>query len=125
MMIYHITTRKAWRAALATGDYRTEGLATDGFIHCSTLPQILPVAEYLFKDKRRLVILLIKPARLSSTLKWEPPSGGTPPPGVPAGDTFPHIYGPIDLDAVKRVLDLERNPDGVFELPEDLQRPDD
>ena len=125
MMIYHITTRKAWRAALATGDYRAESLATEGYIHCSTLPQILPVAEQIYKDKRRVVILLIKPARLSSPLKWEPPSGGTPPPGVPEGDTFPHVYGPIDLDAVKRVLDLERNPDGVFELPEDLQRPDD
>jgi uncharacterized protein (DUF952 family) len=116
-MIFHITSRTAWRGALATGDYRTEDFASEGFIHCSTLAQVLPVAEKFFKGQRELVILLIEPTLLSSTLKWEPPSGGTPPPGVPAGDTFPHVYGPIDLDAVVKVLDLETNSNGVFTLP--------
>jgi len=116
-MIFHITSRTGWRAALATGDYRAESLATEGFIHCSTLSQVLPVAEKFYKGQRGLVILLIEPALLSSPLKWEPPSGGTPPPGVPKGDPFPHIYGPINLSAVVKVLDLESDSNGKFQLP--------
>jgi uncharacterized protein (DUF952 family) len=50
-------------------------------------------------------------------LKWEPPSGGTPPPGVSAGDQFPHIYGPINLNAVRKVVDFDPNPDGSRTLP--------
>jgi uncharacterized protein (DUF952 family) len=30
---------------------------------------------------------------------------------------FPHIYGPLNLDAISRVLDLQRDSDGIFQLP--------
>jgi uncharacterized protein (DUF952 family) len=110
-MIFHITTRKAWEDARTKGEYTVESLASEGFIHCSTLAQVLPVADKFYKGQSGLVLLVIEPALLSSTLKWEPPSGGTPPPGVPAGDPFPHIYGPINLDAVVKPLDFEPNPD--------------
>lgn len=116
-MIYHLTTRKFWKRALATGDYRTDSLEDDGFIHCSTLLQTLPVAEKFFPKKNKLVILLIENTLLTSHLKWEPPSDGTPPPGAPAGELFPHIYGPLNLDAVVKVLDMARNDEGWFELP--------
>jgi uncharacterized protein (DUF952 family) len=116
-MIYHITQRNDWQAALGSGQYRTESLATEGFIHCSTLEQVLPVAENFYKGQSGLVLLAIEPALLSADLKWEPPSGGVPPPGVPEGDVFPHIYGPIDLDAVVSVLDLEADRRGKFKLP--------
>lgn len=116
-MIYHITSRAAWEEAQAKGEYRADSLMTEGFIHCSTLSQVLPVAENFYKGGRGLIVLAIEPSLLSSDLKWEPPSGGTPPPGVPAGDQFPHIYGPINPDAVVRVFDLALRPDGTFTLP--------
>ena len=116
-MIYHITSRNKWQTALATGQYRAESLTTEGFIHCSTLEQVLPVAENFYKGQSGLVLLAIQPALLSSDLKWEPPSGGTPPPGVPDGDSFPHIYGPINLDAVVSVVDLEKDSQGKFKIP--------
>jgi len=116
-MIYHIAPRKDWRTALATGHYHAASLVTEGFIHCSTVSQVLPVAEDFYKGQHGLVLLAIEPTRLSSDLKWEPPSGGTPPPGVPRGDPFPHIYGPINLPAVIKVFDLEQNTNGAFILP--------
>ena len=116
-MIFHITSRTAWTEAQQRGDYRAESLATEGFIHCSTLSQVLPVANNFYKGQSGLILLEIEPTLLSSTLKWEPPSGGAPPPGVPVGDMFPHIYGPINLDAVVRVIDLISKPDGTFDLP--------
>ena len=116
-MIYHITSRTAWTEAQAKGEYTAPSLATEGFIHCSTRSQVLPVADTYYKGHTGLVLLLIDPALLSSSLKWESPSGGTPPPGVPEGEMFPHIYGPIDLNAVLKVVELELNSNGAFTLP--------
>lgn len=116
-MIFHITSRKAWDEAQGRGDYHAESLATEGFVHCSTRSQVLPVAQNFYKGQHGLVLLAIEPALLSSELKWEPPSGGTPPPGVPQGDLFPHIYGPINVDAVANVVDLEQNSQGKFRIP--------
>ena len=116
-MIYHITTRQAWYEAQQRGEYRAESLESEGFIHCSTQTQVLPVAEKYYQGQQDNLLLVIDPIRLTSELRWEPPSGGAPPPGVPEGELFPHIYGPINLDAVVKVLDLESNPDGSYQLP--------
>ena len=116
-MIYHITSRRAWREAQQRGDYQVESLETEGFIHCSTDKQVLPVAEKYYPGQRGLLVLMIDPSLLSPDLKWEPPSGGSPPPGVPEGEPFPHIYGSINLDAIVKVFDLEANPDGKYSLP--------
>jgi len=116
-MIFHITSRTAWDESQKHGYYRAESFALEGFIHCSTLSQVLPVANNFYKGQSGLVLLEIEPTLLSSTLKWEPPSGGAPPEGVPEGDQFPHIYGPINLDAVVRVVDLASKSDGTFDLP--------
>ena len=116
-MIYHITSRKAWRDAQQRGDYRLAGLETEGFIHCSTGSQVLPVAEKYYPRQRGLFVLMIDPERLTSELRWEPPAEGAPPPGVPDGESFPHVYGPINLDAIVKVYDLETNPDGKHSVP--------
>ena len=116
-MIFHITSRPAWEDAQAHGDYRAASLETEGFIHCSTHSQVLPVAENYYKGQSGLILVVIEPTLLSSTLKWEAPSGGTPPPGVPDGELFPHIYGPINLNAVVKVLNLEKNSQDRFILP--------
>jgi uncharacterized protein (DUF952 family) len=118
-LIYHITSHTAWDEAQQRGDYHAESLETEGFIHCSTHSQVLPVAENFYKGQSGLILLVIEPALLSSALKWESPSGGTPPPGVPEGDSFPHIYGPINLDAVVKILDLNTDPNNKF-IPPDL-----
>jgi len=116
-MIFHITTRADWETAQAKGEYIADSLRLEGFIHCSNLAQILPVAEKYYKGQNGLVLLMIEPTLLSSTLKWEDPSGGTPPLGVPEGDQFPHIYGPINLDAVVNVFDFIRDTNGDWAMP--------
>jgi uncharacterized protein (DUF952 family) len=116
-MIYHITSRKAWRDALQRGDYRAASLETEGFVHCSTGTQVLPVAEKYYARQRGLLVLTIDPEKLASKLKWEPPAEGAPPPGVSEGELFPHVYGPINLDAIVKIYDLETDPDGKHNAP--------
>lgn len=120
MNILHITSRKEWIQATRAGEYSAPSLATDGFIHGSTIKQVLPVAAKYYREQTGLVLLEIDPKRLVSELKWESPSGGGPPPGVPEGEAFPHIYGPINLDAVVQVLDFEPGDDGEFSIPSSL-----
>ena len=117
-MIFHITARTDWEDAQQRGEYRAESLETEGFIHCSTPSQVLPVAENFYKGQSGLILLGIEPTFLSSPVKWEPPTGGSPPPGVPDGDSFPHIYGPINLNAVVKVFNLNLDPKGGFTLPD-------
>ena len=117
MNIVHITSRTAWVGATRTGYYMAPSLQTEGFIHCSTSSQALAVAGKYYEGQTGLVLLVVDPSRLIPELKWEPPTGGGPPPGVPAGDMFPHIYGAINLDAVVQVLDFEADSNGNFSLP--------
>jgi len=78
------------------------------------------VVEKFYIGQQNLLLLIIDPSLLAADLKWEPPSGGAPPPGVPEGEPFPHIYGPINLEAVVKAVDLGANPDGNYDLPIDI-----
>jgi len=105
-MIYHITTQSAWGAAKGTGAYRAPSLATQGFIHCSTADQVTRVADNLFAGQHGLVLLHIDPEKLAAKVVYENLEGGT--------ELFPHVYGPINLEAVVRVTPFEPGPDGRF-----------
>ena len=119
MNILHVTTRKAWIEATRLGEYSAPSLQEEGFIHASTISQVLPVAAKYYKGQSGLMLLEIDPKKLGSELKWEPPTGG-PLPGVPEGDAFPHIYGPVNLDAVIQAVDFEPDATGEFHLPSSL-----
>ncbi len=121
MNIVHIASRLLWEEARQLGRYSPPGLASEGFIHCSTVAQVTAVAGKYYRGQSGLVLLVIDPARLTSTLRWEPPAEGAHPPGVPSGDLFPHIYGSLNLDAIVQVLDLEPDAAGGFSLPAGLR----
>jgi len=116
--LYHIATRGAWIAATRSGAYAAPSLASEGFIHCSTAAQVLAVARQFYAGQSGLVLLAIDPARLTSVLKWEAAADGLVPEGVSDSGRFPHVYGPIDLEAVVRALDFEPDADGGFSAPD-------
>ena len=111
--IYHLTTTQAWAAAQRNGSYtestRGLSLAEVGFIHCSYAHQVTPVAETFYRGIAGLVLLVIDPVRLTAALQDEDLDG--------RGERFPHVYGPLNLDAVVDVLPLEPTEDGSFPLP--------
>jgi len=104
-MIFHLATVADWREAQATGSYATSTrgrtLAEEGFVHCSRSDQWPAVRERWYADVTEpLVLLVIDPELLSSPVVEEQ-VGGT-------GESFPHVYGPIDSDAVVRAVALEQ-----------------
>jgi uncharacterized protein (DUF952 family) len=52
--------------------------------------------------------LVIDPHLVTSEIRRE--DGGN-------GNFYPHIYGPLNVNAVTAVVAFERNPDGSFVLP--------
>ena len=97
-IIYHITTQQEWNAAKPSGSYSATSLKDEGFIHCSEDRQIAGVLQRFFKGKINLLKLSIDTTKLKHQLiyEWSPS----------IADTFPHIYGPINTDAVIAVEDI-------------------
>ena len=95
-IIYHVTTAAEWNTALEKGFYDAPSLQQEGFIHCSEAHQVDAVLERYFEGKSGLVKLVIDTDKLTSRYvqEWSPS----------VMDTFPHIYGPINLSAV---IDVE------------------
>jgi uncharacterized protein (DUF952 family) len=118
-MILHLASNDAWLAAVKAGSYRADSLSTVGFIHCSKPSQIVGVANSFYRGQQGLVLLVIDPSKLESELRWEPPAEPEPS-HARAGDLFPHLYGPLNLDAVFKVIAFEPNADGSFSLPPEL-----
>src|SRR4051794_13490792 len=106
--IYHITSRDAWQQAQAAGSYRADTLSTEGFIHTSTGAQVARTANRFYHGRAGLVLLAIDPVQLSAELRYEAASDS---------ELFPHIYGPLNLDAVTAVRDFVPGPDGSFSFP--------
>ena len=113
-MIYHLVSREEWGGAVDTGIYQPPSLASEGFIHCSTVAQLAATADTFFRDRRDLLALCIEEALLMAPLRFEPPAAG---PGANRSGDFPHIYGPLNLGAVVRVVDFPCGADGTFMLP--------
>jgi len=111
MILYHIASQADWARARAEGEYSADSLETQGFIHCSTRAQVLDVANALFRGRSDLVLLLIDERRLRAPVRYENLEGGA--------RLFPHLYGPLNLDAVVRALPFQPDSEGGFRLPEE------
>ena len=97
-VIYHITTKEEWDIAKGKGFYIAPSLELEGFIHCSEAQQVDGVLKRYYQGKKNLLELVIDTEKLESPLKYElAPS---------VNENFPHIYGPINLDAIIEVQEI-------------------
>lgn len=105
MRIFHLALESDWEAAKKQGRYavstRGRTLAEEGFIHASRADQWQAVRDRFYADvEEPLVLLVIETDRLDAPVVEEP--------AVPGGaETFPHIYGTLDVDAVVNVLPID------------------
>ena len=98
MIIYHITTKNNWDNAQGNGFYEAPSLADEGFIHCSHEHQLTGVLERYYAGQTNLVKLAIDADKLNQRLQYDfSPT---------MNESFPHVYGRINLDAVCEVIDI-------------------
>lgn len=109
-LIYKIVSDALWAEAVAAG--RFEGAPVDvqdGFIHFSTAAQAPETARRHFAGVDGLLLIAVDPDQLGADLRWEPSRGGA---------LFPHLYGPLSLDAVRWAVSLPRDPAGEHRFPD-------
>jgi glutathione S-transferase len=98
-VIFHLARRADWERAVRSGAYtvstRGRSLAEEGFIHMSTEEQVAGVAQRYYAGVDDLVLLHVDETKLAAPLKWDEVAGSHTP--------FPHVYGPLNPDAVVRV----------------------
>ena len=116
MIIYHITRREDWDQAKAAGEYTVPSLENEGFIHASTLEQVVDTANRYYRGQTELVLLAIDTNQSKAEVRFDPV--------YLHGEEqkFPHIYGPLNINAVVDVLEFSPQPGGDFSLPDALTR---
>jgi len=94
--IFHITLPEHWARAQRDGaitmSTRDVTLAEEGFVHCSFAEQLAATAVRFFGDLEEVVVVRIDPAAVTSPVVSEDL--------YDSGQLFPHVYGPINVDAV-------------------------
>lgn len=118
-IILHIITKTDWEQAQKGGGYTPPSLASEGFIHCSTIEQTADTANLFFKEQKDLLLLSIDTFQLESPLVYEAPAGM--PNDENRSGQFPHIYGHLNLNAVVKVTSFPFNSEGIFVLPKEIE----
>jgi glutathione S-transferase len=107
-VIYHAALPEDWDAARGAGTYevstRGVALADAGFIHAAYAGQIEGVANRFYADVEELVLLSIDRGALGVPVIDESPTGD------PADELFPHLFGPLPVDAVVDARRWTRQP---------------
>ena len=107
--LYKILPAALWRDAEHAGRFGgSEVDRKDGFIHFSTAAQVAETAAKHFAGQDNLLLVRVDAGALGAALKWEPSRGGA---------LFPHLYGELDLRAVRQVDPLPLGPDGRHAFP--------
>ena len=105
--IYHICKRVDWVKAQELGEYGAESLSSEGFIHFSTRSQVIDTANRYYKNETGLILLCVEVDKITVELKYERSGEGV----------FPHVYGPVEIDAVEEILQFEEDEDGNYVGP--------
>ncbi len=109
--VYHMLKPDEWRKACEQGLYKAGSLESEKFIHFSQLNQIERVANLFYQDFQELLLLEVDPELCSAKWRNEDSEG--------TGELFPHLYGPLEVSAVKRIHNLVKYNE-KWKLPEVL-----
>jgi hypothetical protein len=115
--ILHLVSAAYLHSRPDSEPYLSGTFAADGFIHCTGDPAaLLEVANRFYRHvPGEMLVLVIAVDRLTAEVKWEAPvhPDGTSSPSEP-GHLFPHIYGPVNREAIVEVRAARRSADGSF-----------
>lgn len=101
--------KQQWLQVKENGTYTPSSIEEEGFIHCATKEQTQDVANLFFKGQTGLTLLCIDSSKVNSEIVYEDL--------YETGKLFPHIYGPLNTEAVYKEVSYESSRDGTFEMP--------
>ncbi|KUG08429.1 DUF952 domain-containing protein [Solirubrum puertoriconensis] len=115
-MLYRVAELADWQQAQQTGFFASADLQAEGFIHTSELHQLLETANRYYLGRTDVVLLELDEAALGAAgvvvkREW----------AESRGQYFAHVFGPIPLAAVVRIIVMQPDPDGQFRMPTPLQ----
>ena len=96
--LWHLASPPEWVRYRAEGRIEPASLDAEGFVHCSWGHQVAGTVARHFGQADRLLALRLEPTALGQGLVEENTSGGS--------EDYPHVYGPIPVDAVLEVVEL-------------------
>jgi uncharacterized protein (DUF952 family) len=108
-VILHVTPGSYWQHAKTDYYFYPDSLKKNGYISCATKEQVLGSAQFLYRDKLDQKVLIINPEKVKAQIVYEDTHN--------TGQTFPHIYGALNLDAIIKVIDFKPDSNGQFDLP--------
>jgi uncharacterized protein (DUF952 family) len=111
------TTEKLWREAQKVGKYTQSTINSKlddiGFIHATNPDQIIAMLNRHFTDQNSIILLLIDIDKVKSEVRLEASLSGRV-------GLFPHIYGPLNLDAVYGTVIPKKDTSNNFVASEEL-----
>ena len=110
MYIFHCVRKKDYDPSADL--YGEASVNKCGFIHCSDLDTYYLVAPNFKDDPEERILLLINTDKVIPEIKWERSENWD----------FPHIYGPLNTDAVEAVLPHLWSEDRVWIPNEELKQ---
>jgi uncharacterized protein (DUF952 family) len=110
-VIYHLVPADHWHSCDPTTPYLPPDFESEGFIHCTRgLDLLLQVANTFYRDvPGEFLLLVIDDRQVTAKIKYE--------------NNFPHIYGPLNRDAIVTVYAMPRHDDGCFDSPAGVGEP--
>jgi uncharacterized protein (DUF952 family) len=107
-LTYHLVPREEWLASDPSGPYVPAAFAADGFVHCTDgASEVAATANrYFVSFTGDLLLLTIDLARVSAPVKYED-----------SARIYPHVYGPIERDAIVEVRTMRREAHGSYVPP--------
>jgi uncharacterized protein (DUF952 family) len=101
----HLVPEESWLAQKDEPQYLASGFSREGFIHCTHGDEVVIEVgnRYYRDDPRPYLVLEVDLERVAAPVAYED-----------AERRFPHVYGPIERHAVRRICRIERTADGTF-----------
>lgn len=103
MLTYHLVPAEEFDPAATA--YLPAAYAVDGFVHTSRTLELLAGTgnRYYRADPRSYLVLTIDLDRLDVPWRYDAP-----------GEEYPHLYGPLNREAIVAVRPAMRATDGTF-----------
>ena len=109
-LAYHGTPKKYFQSLDRAAPYVPADFQKDGFIHTTEGREAVAIVltTYYKASPEPWVVLYVDQDRVTSPVRYDDPA-----------EVFPHIYGPLNRDAILAVEDIGRASDGTFLKPPD------